>query len=153
MWIHMLTEPVWGPQLPASMVPNTTYGELHPGSSWVPICLRNLSAHPIIIPTKVVFGKVTPTNKVPPEAIPAEAPGELACYPQKYWILEELNLQSLKDWLKRNETRPESCWSNGNICLPHSDLDLGKTSPIKHWIKLTDQMPFKECSGKYPPHV
>ena len=32
MKVHVLTEPVLGPQLPAAMVPIATYGELHPGS-------------------------------------------------------------------------------------------------------------------------
>ena len=32
-WVHVLAEPAQGPQLPASMVPTATYGELHPGSS------------------------------------------------------------------------------------------------------------------------
>ena len=35
MKVHVLTEPALGPQLPASVVPIATYGELHPGSSRV----------------------------------------------------------------------------------------------------------------------
>ena len=44
----MRNHPHWTstrPQLPASMAPTASYGELYPGSSLVPICLRNLSAH------------------------------------------------------------------------------------------------------------
>ena len=33
MKVHVLAEPAQGPQLPTSMVPTATYGELHPGSS------------------------------------------------------------------------------------------------------------------------
>ena len=44
MKVHVLMEPVLCPQLPAAMVPIATYGELHPGSSRVPICLHNMSA-------------------------------------------------------------------------------------------------------------
>ena len=44
MQVHVLTEPMPGLQLPATVVPAATYGELHPGSSRVPICLHNLSA-------------------------------------------------------------------------------------------------------------
>ena len=39
MKVPVLTEPVLGPQLPAAVVPIVTYGELHPGSSRVPIFL------------------------------------------------------------------------------------------------------------------
>ena len=52
------------PQLPTLVVPMATYGELHLESSWVPICLWNLSAHSVEIPTKVVVGKVVPANQV-----------------------------------------------------------------------------------------
>ena len=92
MWVHMLAKPAWGLQLPTSVVLTTTYGELHPGSSWVPICLRSQSPHPILIPAKVVVGKVTSANQ--------GTLGESTCGPQKDWILEELNLQGLEEWSK-----------------------------------------------------
>ena len=62
------------PQLPTSMVPTTTYGELHPGSSQVTICMRNLSAHSIEVPTKTTVGKVTLANQVPPVVLLMETP-------------------------------------------------------------------------------
>ena len=74
------------------------YGELHPGSFQVPICLRNLSAHPIIIPAKVVIRKVTPTNQVSPVTLPMGTSEESTCGPWKDWIQQELNLQGLEDW-------------------------------------------------------
>ena len=52
--VHVLTEPALGPQLPAAVVPIATYGELHPGSSRVPVCLHNMSAHAVEIPAKTV---------------------------------------------------------------------------------------------------
>ena len=70
MWVHMLTKPAQGSLLPTSVVPTATYGGLQPGSSQVPICLRNPSAHPMVIPTKVVVGKVTLANQVPPVVLP-----------------------------------------------------------------------------------
>ena len=65
MCVHVLTEPMPGPQLPAAVVPVVTYRELHLGSSRVPICLHNLSTHTMEIPTKTVFGQVAPANQVP----------------------------------------------------------------------------------------
>ena len=79
----MLAKPAWGSQLPTSVVPTTTYGELHPGSSQVPICLRNLSAHPIVIPTKVAVGKVAAANQVPLVALLVEALGDPPMMPGK----------------------------------------------------------------------
>ena len=71
------------PQLPTSIVLTATYGELHTGSSQVPICLRNLSACSVVIPAKVVIGKVTPANQVLPVALPMGTSGEPTCGSQK----------------------------------------------------------------------
>ena len=65
MKVHVLMEPALGPQLLAAVVPIATYGELHPGSSRVPICLCNMSAHAMEIPAKMVVGQVIPANQVP----------------------------------------------------------------------------------------
>ena len=56
MWVHVLAEPTLGPMLPTSVVLTVPYRELHPESSWVLICLQNLSTHPVEIPTKAVVG-------------------------------------------------------------------------------------------------
>ena len=66
MWVHVLTEPMPDPQLSAAVVPTVTYGKLHSGSLRVPICLCNLSAHAMEIPTKAMVGQVAPANQVLP---------------------------------------------------------------------------------------
>ena len=62
MQVHILTEHGLSPQLPAVVVPTAPYGELHPGSSRVPVCLHNLSASAVEIPTKAMVGQVVPAN-------------------------------------------------------------------------------------------
>ena len=86
MQVHVLAEPAQDLQLPASMVPTATKGELYPGSSQVPICPRNLSAHPIIIPTKVVVGEVAQANKLLLVVLPMETLGKSAP-----WLPERLD--------------------------------------------------------------
>ena len=83
MWVHVLAKPAQGPQLPASMALTATYGEVHPGSSQVPISLRNLSAQPIEVPAKAIVGKVAPANQIPPAVLPTEASGGPTHGPQK----------------------------------------------------------------------
>ena len=46
------------------VVPTATYGEVHPGSLRVPVCLHNLSAYAIDVPTKTVVGQVVPANQI-----------------------------------------------------------------------------------------
>ena len=77
MWVHVLTEPMQGAQLPATVVPTATCGELHPGSSRVPVCLCNLSAHVVEIPTKAMVGQVIPANQVPLVVHPIRTTNEM----------------------------------------------------------------------------
>ena len=72
MKVHVLTGPALSPQLPAAVVPIATYGELHPGSSRVPVCLPNMSTHAMEIPAKTVVGQVIPANHVPPVVHPTK---------------------------------------------------------------------------------
>ena len=46
MQVHVLTEPMPGPQLPTVVVLTVTYRELHLVSSWVPICLCPFHQNP-----------------------------------------------------------------------------------------------------------
>ena len=86
MQVHILAEPAWDPQLPASMVPTATYWELLLGSSWVPICLRNLSAHPIEVQSKAIIGKVAPVNQILPVVLPTENLGRV-----HFWLQEGMD--------------------------------------------------------------
>ena len=151
MQVQVLAEPAQGPKLPASVVLTTTYGELHPGSSQVPICLRNLSAHPIVVPTKVIVGKVTLANQVLPVVLPMETPAESICNPQKEWILEELSLQGLEEGVEVEQEQARELLLKWEHPFAHSSL--GKTSLIKHQTELMDQMPFKKCYWHIPPHM
>ena len=47
MRVNVLAEPAQSPQLPVSVIPTTTYGESHPGSSRVLTCLRNFECPPL----------------------------------------------------------------------------------------------------------
>ena len=98
MWVHVLTEPTPGPQLPAAVVPTVTYGELHPGSLREPICLCNLSACIMEIPTKAMVGQVAPANQVPPVVHPTRTTKETSNKASKRWFLEALVLQGLTEW-------------------------------------------------------
>ena len=98
MKVHFLTEPALGPQLPAAVVPIATYGELHPGSLRVPVCLHNMSAHAIEIPAKTMVGQVIPANQVPPVVHPTRTAKETATRAPRGWVLEALDLQGLKKW-------------------------------------------------------
>ena len=115
----------------------------------MPICLRNLTAHTIVIPAKVVIGKVIPANQVPLVVCPMGALGESAHGPQKDWVLEKLNLKGLEEWLKEEKDQARKLLVKWEHLFTHSNLDLGRMSLIKHQIELTDRMPFKSATDEY----
>ena len=153
MWVHVLTEPMPGPQLPAAVVPMAAYGELHPGSSRVPICLCNLNAHTIEIPTKAMVGQVAPANQVPPVVHLTRTTKEMSNKASKGWDLEALDLQGLTEWPESEQEQAGELLLKWEHLFAHSDLHLGKTTLIKHKIQLMDQTPFKEHYQHIPPHM
>ena len=144
MKVHVLMEPVLGPQLPAAVVPIATYGELHPGASRVPVYLCNMSARAMEIPAKTVVGQVMPANQVPPVVHPTRTAKETITKAPKGWVLEALDLQGLKEWPESEQKWAMELLLKWEHLFAHSNLDLGKTALIKHKIKLTEQTPFKE---------
>ena len=52
--------------------------------------------------------------------------------------------QGLEEWSGAEQEQDRKLLLKWEHLFVHSDLDLGKTSLIKHQIELTDQMPFKE---------
>ena len=118
MQVHVLTELVLGPQLPAAVVPTATYGELCPGSSRVPVCLHNLGAHAVEIPAKTVVGQVVPANQIPPAVHPTKTTKET-----QHPSIKKMGLGGLRSpkvspsGLSQSRNGPGSCCSNGNTCL------------------------------------
>ena len=143
MQAHVLMELMLGPHLPAAVVLTVTYGELHPASSRVPICLCNLSAHTVEIPTRAMVGQVVPANQVLPLVHPTRNTKETHNKSQKGWVLEALDLQGLNEWPKPEQKQARELLLKREHLFAHSNPDLGKTAVIKHKIQLTDWMPFK----------
>ena len=153
MKVHVLTEPALGPQLLAAVVSIATYGELHPGSSRVPIYLHNMSSRAMEIPAKTVVGQVMPANQVPPVVHPTRTTIETNNKVPKGWVLEALDLQGLKEWPESEQKQARELLLKWEHLFVQNDLDLGKTALIKHKIRLTDQTPFKERYRCIPPHM
>ena len=97
MWVHVLTELALGPQLPAAVAPTATYRELCPGSSRVPVCLHNMSAHAVEIPAKTVVGQVASANQILLVVHPTRTTKETNTHASKGWVLEALDLQGLTE--------------------------------------------------------
>ena len=112
-----------------------------------------MSACAMEIPAKTVVGQVIPANQVPPVVHPTRIAKETITKAPKGWVLEALDLQSLKEWPESEQKQARELLLKWEHLFAHSDLDLGKTALIKHKIKLTEQMPFKERYRCIPPHM
>ena len=153
MKVHVLMEPALGPQLPAAKVPIAMYGELHPGSSRLPICLCNMSSRAVEVPAKTMVGQVMPANQVPPAVHPTRTTKNKNVNTPKGWVLEALDLQGLKEWPESEQKQAKELLLKWEHLFAQNNLDLGKTALIKHKIRLTDQTPFKERYRCIPPHM
>ena len=153
MWVHVLTEPVLSPQLPAAVVPTAIYGDLCPASSRVPVCLCNLSTCAVEISTKTVVGQVASANQILLVVHPTRTAKKTNTEASKGWVLEALDLQGLTEWPESEQEWPRELLLKWEHLFAHNSLDLGKTALIKHKIQLTDQTPFKEHYRCIPPHM
>ena len=151
MKVHVLMEPAFGPQLPAAVVPIATYGELYPGSLRVPVCLHNMSTCAMEIPAKTVVGQVIPANQVPLVVHLTRTATETTTKAPKGWVLEALDLQSLKEWPESEQKQARELLLKWEHLFAHSDLDQGKTALIKHKIRLMEQTPLRRGIDIYLP--
>ena len=135
MKVHVLMDPVLGPQLPAAMVPIATYGELCPGSSRVPVCLCNMSTCAVEIPARTVVGQLMPANQVPLVVHLTGTAAETVTKAPKGWVLEALDLQGLEEWPESEQKWARELLLKWEHLFAHSDLGLGKTALIKHKIR------------------
>ena len=100
------------------MVLTVTYGELHPGSCWVPICLCNFNAHSVQIPTKTVVVQVVPANQVPLVILPTGTSEESTSNPPKGWFLEAMDLQLPREWPKLDKEQARELMLKWEHLLP-----------------------------------
>ena len=59
-------------------------------------------------------------------------------------ILQKIDLSGIDDWHPKIQQEAQDSICEYACIFSQNDLDLGKTSIVKHSIKLTDLTPFKE---------
>ena len=66
-------------------------------------------------------------------------------------ILHKLNLSGMKDWKPSLQKAAQDLICEFTYIFSHDDLDLSKTSIVKHSIKVNDPVLFKEWCRCIPP--
>ena len=66
-------------------------------------------------------------------------------------ILQKLNLSGMEEWEPQLQQKTWDLICEFACIFSQDDLDLGKTSIVKHSIKVNDPVPFKEWYRHMPP--
>ena len=69
------------------------------------------------------------------------------------WILKLIDLSGLENWPEHLQIEAKEMLKRNAKIFSKSDLDMGRTNLVKHHIKLTDPIPFKEAYRRIPPQM
>ena len=69
------------------------------------------------------------------------------------WILNLLDLSGLEDWPEHLQIEAKEMLKRNEKTFSKNGLDMGRTNLVKHHIKLTDPIPFKEAYRRIPPQM
>ena len=162
--VHVIVEPKETQCRTVSAIP--TYSHLKPGSSKISIGLQNYSCRQITVKAKSTVATISAANVVPGKIALKESGGNISEEERQGKMPPKLTQEQLNKLLTKLEFRgPESVgWTEMDqqealkfltdygVVFAEDDMDLGKTSLVKHHINLTDYRPFKERYRCIPPH-
>ena len=69
------------------------------------------------------------------------------------WILKLIDLSGLEDWPEHLQTEAKEMFKRNAKTFSKNDMDMGRTNLVKHHIKLTDPLLFKEAYRRIPPQM
>ena len=69
------------------------------------------------------------------------------------WILDLIDLSGLENWLEHLQQEAKEMLKRNAKVFSKTDMDMGRTNLVKHHIKLTDPVPFKEAYRRIPPQM
>ena len=69
------------------------------------------------------------------------------------WILDLIDLSGLENWPEHLQIEVKEMLKRNAKTFSKNDLDMGRTNLVKHHIKLTDPVPFKEAYRRIPPQM
>ena len=67
--------------------------------------------------------------------------------------MDLIDLSGLENWPEHLQTEAKEMLQRNAKTFSKNDLDMGRTNLVKHHIKLTDPVPFKEAYRRIPPQM
>ena len=135
------------------------YGVLRAGKGKINICLRNHSVKQVTLPKWTAVGEITtanmilallgqkPTGHGTDEMEATAKKGETESQKE---LLDEIDLIGLEECSGDEQKEAWEIITEYVTIFAMSDMDLGKTSLVKHSIRLTDNTLFKEHYWQIP---
>ena len=69
------------------------------------------------------------------------------------WILDLIDLSGLENWPEKLQHEAKEMLKRNAKVFSKDDMDMERTNLVKHHIKLTDPVPFKEAYRRIPPQM
>ena len=69
------------------------------------------------------------------------------------WILDLIDLSGLENWPEHLQKEAKEMLKRNAKVFSKTNMDMGRTNLVKHHIKLTDTVPFKEAYRRIPPQM
>ena len=107
--------------------------------------------------TKVVIEDIGPDMEedIQPQNLNSENTENTSIEDDGSWILNLIDLSGLENWPEKlQHEAKEMLKRNAKVFSKDDmDMDMGRTNLVKHHIKLTDPVPFKEAYRRIPPQM
>ena len=150
-----------------------TYTMCKPGSNRVTVVLRNMTQQPVTLRKGRVVATLMAANLVPNKLAlrylskstgvhqaDAEQNENGSADTRKTQdkdeqvdrLFSKLDLGGIQDWMEKEQSEVKELLADYNDIFALNPMELGKTDIVKHTIKVTNLIPFKERYWQIPPH-
>ena len=104
---------------------------------------------------KVVIEDIGPDMEedIKPQNLNSENTEDTSIEDDGSWILNLIDLSGLENWPEKLHHEAKEMLKRNAKVFSKDDMDMGRTNLVKHYIKLTDPVPFKEAYRRIPPQM
>ena len=172
-WVNVIIEPT-DDEEGSYTIPAYTY--LKSNSRSVHVGLRNMSCRTVTLHKGTVVAELSPANAIPKMLAPKLASCQLEfvknqgpksselkfvnstnsqpklTQEQRDKLFSKLDLTGYDSWTQDQRDVMDDVIEHYHHTFAVEDLELGRTDLVKHEIKLTNYVPFKERYRRIPPH-
>ena len=151
-WLNVVVELVMG--YSDHIAKARSYEVLKPGRGIIDVCLRYHCAKQITLPKWTAVGEIIAANIIlallvlrstEHKAGKGDVTTGKGKYESQKKLLGIIDLTGLGEWSQNEQKEAWKLITEYTSIFAMSNMDLGRTSLVKHSIRLKDNTPFKEC--------